>query len=108
MTCYAGRDVEYEDVREEFLEMYPALARTEFRYAAKSLLATNVSKPNHFCGMTRLETHARALTEAYLSSSNLEEVGVTQTSEIAIGGADDDNLLLSDLVHNLNDALNAG
>ena len=102
ITCYAGRDVEYEDVREEFLEMYPALGRTEFRYAAKSLLATNVTKPTHFCGMTRLETHTRALTEAYyLCNSNLEEISVTQTSAIAIGGADDDNLLLSDLVHTL-------
>ena len=67
ITCYAGKNVPFEEVKAEFLSMYPSFKVTEFKHAAQTLLDTNLSAQNMFCGMTSLEIASRAAAEAYLN-----------------------------------------
>jgi len=71
LTCYAGKAVTFEEVKTQFLNMYPSFKATEYQHAAKALLETNISHNNVFCAMTSLENTSRAAAEAYLNHEAL-------------------------------------
>lgn len=71
LTCYAGKRVSFDEVKAEFLNMYPSFKVTEFRHAAQALLGTKLRQENMFCGMTALENASRAVAEAYLKNDAL-------------------------------------
>jgi len=71
LTCYAGKAVAFEEVKTQFLNMYPSFKATEFQHAAKAMLETNLKLNNVFCGMTSLENTSRAAAEAYLNHEAL-------------------------------------
>ena len=52
------------------MDMYPTVRHTDFRYAAKALLETNLADDNLFCSITRLNNIARSVAEAYVSNTN--------------------------------------
>lgn len=82
VNCYAGRDVTFEQVRDDFLSMYPEFKRTEFTHAASSIMTTKIDYPTLFCGMTRLENLTRSLTEAYLSRENVKKLKIDEKTKI--------------------------
>ena len=75
-NCYAGKpkaEATWEDVKRDFLTIYPAFGVTDLRQAAKMFMETLLTEKNIFCDMTQLETTARAVAEAYLSSELITE-----------------------------------
>ncbi len=75
LTCYAGRtSVPFEDIKNDFLNMYPSFQVTEFRHAAQALLGTTkLAQNNMFCAMTALENASRAVSEAYLKTDAINK-----------------------------------
>ena len=82
VNSYAGREILYEDLKEEILQMYPNFTRTEFRLAAKEIIGLKVTSPSAFCGINRLENLSRAIIEAYLSHDHMGVIGVIPGAEI--------------------------
>lgn len=74
VSVFCGKNVTYEEVREDFLSIYPNFVRSEFRHAARSILKLDVHSPTLLLGMTSLETHSRALVEAYLNKPQMTEL----------------------------------
>ena len=85
VNCYAGRDVAFDEVKNDFLAMYPEFRRTDFRYAARSILDLNINEPTMFCGMTRHENETRALAESYLGSDSMKELGFDIDTKVKVG-----------------------
>lgn len=83
LNCYVGRDVTYETIKDEFLEMYPYFIKTEYRLAAINVHKTNIVSPCIFGGMTKLEMNTRALVESYLSTDAMRQSGLTLDSEVS-------------------------
>lgn len=82
VTCYAGKDAQYEDVKSEFMLMYPNFTASEFSYAARTALNNNINDPSIFCGMTKIQTQTQALVESYLSHPEMTKVGLLPECEI--------------------------
>lgn len=82
VTCYAGKDVRYEDVKAEFLFMYPNFTASEYRHAARTVLESNIANTSTFCGMTKLETQTQALVESYLANPAMTKIGLIPESEV--------------------------
>lgn len=100
VNCYAGRSVSYEDVREDFLQMYPEFRRTEFRHAAFNLMNLKVNETSLFCGMTRLENATRAITEAYLNRESMRNLPMDIDSSVDLGDDSDVEITCQDLLQN--------
>ena len=73
LSCYVGEPVTFNEVKIEFLNMYPSFTVTEFRHAAQALLHTNFKTKKAFCAMTALQNNTRAVVEAYLRNEALTE-----------------------------------
>ena len=71
VTCYAGGNVTFEQVKKDILGMYPQLKVTEMREATKNFLKTTLDDRDMFCSMTSLEIAAKAVAEAYVKSDEL-------------------------------------
>lgn len=84
VTCYAGKQISYDDVTKDFIQMYPNFCSTEFKHATKTLLESDINKPTTFSGMTRLENQTQAVAEAYLTKEAMIELGITANSKINI------------------------
>jgi hypothetical protein len=84
LTCYAGRNIPFAKVKEQFLMMYPSFKVDDFPHAAKSLLDTQLTPSTMFCGITTLENTSRAAAEAYLSHQPLTKNDFDQHSLIAV------------------------
>ena len=72
MSCYTARpNLTFDRLKMMLLRMYPSFKHTEFKPAARALLATNLTPNNMFCGMTILENLSRAAAEAYVNNVQL-------------------------------------
>jgi len=71
LTCYINKSIPFAKVKEQFLSIYSPFKFTEFQDAAKSLLETNLTPNNIFCGMTSLHNTSRAAAKAYLNHAEL-------------------------------------
>ena len=98
MNCYAGIAVTYEEVKQDFLDMYPSFKRTEFHLAAKAVWESKIDYPSIFCGMTKLENQTRALVEAYLSNEDMAKVKMSLESNFH--NADGKEFKISSLLQN--------
>lgn len=88
ITCYAGRTMPINKLKNQFLNMYPLFKVTEFYHAAKSLLETNLTPKTIFCEMTSLENTSRAAAEAYLNRKALTKGDLDlDTALPSMGGA---------------------
>lgn len=101
VTCYAGKEVDYEDICHDFILMYPNFTTSEFRHAARAVLNSKIEYPTLFCGMTRMENQSRAVVEAYLNGNENNRVGVSPST--TLNDDDDENdghLALIDVLQN--------
>ena len=72
MSCYTDRpNLTFEGLKIRLLKGYPSFKHTEFKPAARALLATKLTPTNMFCGMTMLENSSRAAAEAYVNNIKL-------------------------------------
>ncbi len=75
-NCYAGKpkaEATWEDIKRDFLTIYPAFGVTDLSQAAKMFLNSELTEKNMFCDMTQLEMAARAVAEAYLNAELINE-----------------------------------
>lgn len=91
VNCYVGRDVPYANVEAEFLSMYPNFSRSDFKCSARNIMASDITSPNLFSGMTRLETQARAVIEAYLSAPHMSTVPLSMNTQVIVTEGVDEN-----------------
>ena len=76
-SCYAGRNIDYQEVKEELLAVYPQFESTDFLCASKSLAALNFdASATERDAMTRLEIESRAVVDSYLSAPNIQGVQI--------------------------------
>ena len=72
MSCYTDRpNLTFEGLKTRLLLSYPSFKHTEFKPAARALLATKLTPTTMFCGMTMLENSSRAAAEAYVNNIKL-------------------------------------
>ena len=83
ITCYAGKEVTYEQISRDFFRMYPNFSATEFKHAATSILDSKINVPSVFAGLTRLENQSQAVAEAYLNRQEMSDIGLQPESIIA-------------------------
>ena len=102
INCYVGVDAKYEDIRQEFLHMYPNFIATDIVYAAKAVLDLDITKPDLFSGMTILEKQGKALVEAYLNNPEImKDLGIDKETKIKTGtGETEKTVLVLNLLHN--------
>ena len=100
VNCYAGRNVIYEEVRENFLQMYPEFRRTEFRHAAFNLLNLKIAEPSFFCGMTRLENATRAIAEAYINRECMSDLSINLETNLNLGVDADIEISCQNMIQN--------
>ena len=82
VTCYAGKTVTFEEVKNDFLCMYPQFSATDYRHAAQELLNTKLNLNDIFCGMTTLENVSRAVAEAYIKSEHINKGDFNELTEL--------------------------
>jgi hypothetical protein len=73
---YADKYVTFKEVEADFMSKYLKFTATEFRDAARTMLDSKLDAPANICGMTRLESQSRAVVEAYLHNSAIENQGI--------------------------------
>jgi len=82
LTCYAGKAVPFERIKKDFLLMYPSFQLTDFRHAARTMLALKITNGNIFCNMIKLENATRAVAEAYVRNTALTKGDFDEYSEV--------------------------
>ena len=105
VNLYSGRPVPYNEVRQDFLNMYPNFSRHEFRQAARGIINTNINVPSIFCGMTKLESQSRALIESYLTKESLHNIGIFHDTHLAVAHDENGDVIetipLADILQNM-------
>ena len=81
MACYAGRNVTYESICEDFISCYPNFEVSDFKVAARSILSNNLKNPEH--DLTRLENQSRAVVDAYLGRDEMRHLRIGAHSVLA-------------------------
>lgn len=71
INCYIGKKIPFNEIRTDFLNMYPSFKFTDFKHAAQALLATKLIKQDMFVSMTNLEMSSGAAAEAYVNNEAL-------------------------------------
>ena len=72
LNAFAGLDINYESLKEELLTSYPQHERTDFIYAAHSVMRFNLNPQEPLRSISQLEMETRAAVEAFLSGKHRE------------------------------------
>ena len=86
LDCYTGMEVEavtFRELKDEFLQMYPALKVTSFKEAASTYVATNLQKGKEVDSLTKMQKHSRAVVEAFLNCSLITQDEFNMKTNIA-------------------------
>ena len=86
ISCYTDRPkLTFNELKTRLLLSYPSYKHTEFKPAARALLATKLTTTNMFCEMTGLENSSRAAAEAYVNNIKLAKNNFDADTILATG-----------------------
>ena len=76
VNAFAGINITYESLKEELLISYPQHERTDFTYAAHTIMNFNIQPQEPLSSMSQLEAKARAAVEAFMAGTHREKEGM--------------------------------